>query len=90
MMTVTVKSADKPRRPRWAGKSPVGGRPLKPVAQFLDSGRGADLRALAAAELRRRALEVREVWALLSRASLAHRLEDLIGRLVAAGELEEP
>jgi hypothetical protein len=68
----------------------VGGRPLKPVAAFLDSGRGADLRALAAAELLRRALEVREVWALLSRGNLAHRLEDLIGRLIAAGELEEP
>jgi hypothetical protein len=66
----------------------VGGRPLKPVAQFLDSGRGADLRALAAAELLRRALEVREVWSLLSRANLAVRAEDLVKRLIEAGVIE--
>jgi hypothetical protein len=58
------------------------------VAAFLDSGRGADLRALAAAELLRRALEVREVWALLSRANLAGRVEDLVGRLIEGGVIE--
>ena len=81
-------SARPARRPRWAGRSPVGGRPLKSVAAFLDSGRGADLRALAAAELLRRAQEVREVWALLSRANLAVRLEGLIGRLIREGVIE--
>jgi hypothetical protein len=66
----------------------VGGLPLAPVARFLDSGRGADRRALAAAELLRRALEVREVWALLSRANLAVRAEDLVKRLIEAGVIE--
>jgi hypothetical protein len=58
------------------------------VAAFLDSGRGADLRALAAAELLRRALATREVYELLSQANLAGRVDDLVGRVIREGVIE--